>query len=139
MCAQHNFQYDQIVHRNFATFSNTVESRKQLERCINFSIKIFQTISVVFKILLNSIVCFLHISSSYFRVRGIIKVVVFSRFYGSTIVSTLDSYYFREQDFVYLKKMQQTIFKPSKYVIKRYQKEISFIFAASYIQVHYSF
>ena len=40
-------------------------------------------ISVVFKILLNSIVCFLHISSSYFRVRGIIKVAVFSRFYGS--------------------------------------------------------
>ena len=56
----------------------TVESRKQLGRCINFSIKIFQTISVLFKILLNSIVCFLHISSSYFLVRGIIKVEVFS-------------------------------------------------------------
>ena len=27
-------------------------------------------ISVIFKILLNSIVCFLHISSSYFQVRG---------------------------------------------------------------------
>ena len=66
-------KHDQLV---------TVESRKQLGRCINFSIKIFQTISVVFKILLNSIVCFLHISSSYFRVRGIIKVEVFSRFYG---------------------------------------------------------
>ena len=39
-------------------------------------------ISVIFKILLNSIVCFLLISSSYFRVRGIIKVAVFSRFYG---------------------------------------------------------
>ena len=67
-------KYDQLV---------TVESRKQLGRCINFSIKIFQTISVVFKILLNSIVCFLHISSSYFQVRGIIKVEVFSRFYGT--------------------------------------------------------
>ena len=52
---------------------------KTTRHCIKNSMLM---ISVIFKILLNSIVCFLHISSSYFRVRGIIKVVVFSRFYG---------------------------------------------------------
>ena len=39
-------------------------------------------IGVVFKILLNSIVCFLQFSSSYIQIWGIIKVEVFSRFYG---------------------------------------------------------
>ena len=52
---------------------------KTTRRCIKNSMLM---ISVIFKILLNSIVCFLHISSSYFWVWGIIKVAVFSRFYG---------------------------------------------------------
>ena len=47
---------------------------KTTRRCIKNSMMM---ISVIFKILLNSIICFLHISLSYFRVQGIIKVVVF--------------------------------------------------------------
>ena len=39
-------------------------------------------IRVIFEILLNSIVCFLQFSSSYNQVRLIIKVDLFSRFYG---------------------------------------------------------
>ena len=43
-------------------------------------------IRVIVEILLNSIVCFLQFSSTYIRVRLIIKVVVFSRFYGICLV-----------------------------------------------------
>ena len=52
---------------------------KTTRRCIKNSMLM---ISVIFKILLNSIVYFLHIFSSYFRVQGIITVVVFLRFYS---------------------------------------------------------
>ena len=53
---------------------------KTTRRCIKNSILM---ISVIFKILQNSIVCFLDISLSYFRVQGLIKVVVFLRFYAT--------------------------------------------------------
>ena len=68
---QTNWYTPEVVYRRIA---------KTTRRCIKNSMLM---ISVIFKILLNSIVCFLHISSSYFRVRGIIKVKVFSRFYDS--------------------------------------------------------
>ena len=58
---------------------NTVESRKQLGRCIKFSIKFP-------RVLLNSIVCFLQFSSSYIQIRGIIKVEVFPRLYGNMVL-----------------------------------------------------
>ena len=67
---QTNWYTPEVVYRRIA---------KTTRRCIK---NLMLMISVIFKILLNSIVCFLHISSSYFRVRGVIKVVVFSRFYG---------------------------------------------------------
>ncbi len=60
----------------------TVESRKQLGRCIKCQFFKFFKIRVVFEILLNSIVCFFAFSSSYIQVRVIIKVELFSRFYG---------------------------------------------------------
>ena len=63
-------------------FLLTVESRKQLGPCIKCQFFKFFKIRVVFEILLNSIVSFFAFSSSYIRVRGIIKVEVFSRFDG---------------------------------------------------------
>ena len=60
----------------------TVESQKQLDvvlKCQFF--KIFK-IRVIFEILLNSIVCFFQFSSGYIRVRVVIKVDLFSGFYG---------------------------------------------------------
>ena len=46
-------------------------------------------IRVIFEILLNSIVCFLQFSSGYIRVRLIIKVDLFSRFYGIFEICTI--------------------------------------------------
>ena len=43
-------------------------------------------IRVIFEILLNSIVCFLQFSSGYIRVRVIIKVDLFSGFYGTYLM-----------------------------------------------------
>ena len=62
------YSYSKLIYRRIV---------KTTQRCIKNSMLM---IIVIFKILLNSIVCFLHISSSYFRVRGIIKVAIFSRF-----------------------------------------------------------
>ena len=77
--------YGIMIARSYRYFVYMVRIRqfryrriaKSTRRCIKNSMLM---ISVIFKILLNSIVCFLHIPSSYFRVRGIIKVSVFLRF-----------------------------------------------------------
>ena len=69
---------------NYLIITYTVESRKQLRRCIKCQFFKFFKIRVVFEILLNSIVCFFAFSSSYIQVRVIIKVELFSRFYGIT-------------------------------------------------------
>ena len=68
---------------------NTIESRKQVGHCIKCQFFKFFKIRVVFEILLNSIVCFFAFSSSYIRVRVIIKVEVFSRFYGTFIILSI--------------------------------------------------
>ena len=55
-----------------------------MQRCTKskFSIKFPSGILKLFENLLNRRVWFLHFSSSYIRVRAIIKVELFSRFYG---------------------------------------------------------
>ena len=68
-----------FAYCNIPSSCNYRRIPKTTRRCIKNSMLM---ISVIFKILLNSIVCFLRIFPSYFGVRGIIKVVVFSRFYG---------------------------------------------------------
>ena len=57
---------------------------KTSQRCIKMSMLMTR---LIFEILLNSIVCFLHFFSSYIQVRVIIKVGVFLRFYGRYIIS----------------------------------------------------
>ena len=49
-------------------------------------------IRVIFEILLNSIVCFLQFSSGYIQVSVIIKVDLFSGFYGTTWALHFRSY-----------------------------------------------
>ena len=68
---------------------NTVESRKQLGRCIKFSIKFPHVILKLFEKLLSRKVGFLHFSSSYIQVRAIIKVEVSSRLYGIMIIEKI--------------------------------------------------
>ena len=52
---------------------------KTTRRCIKMSSIL---IRVIFEILLNIIVCFLHFSSSYIQVRVIFEFVVFTGLYG---------------------------------------------------------
>ena len=105
---------------------NTVESRKQLGHCIKCQFFKFFKIRVVFEILLNSIVCFFAFSSSYIRVRGIIKVEVFSRFYGNWHFNTMSSCFCDSTVFSEIPRFSEQMPAPLNYFSMRHEVHFTF-------------